>query len=723
MNWLSNVVQTSCVSVLKYLHKLLHKKQRLKTMRQLVHYYYHQERLVTWIKEKKIISSTRLLVEINFPDSDQEKLQKLLNLLSKLLPEATILGMQSFTSFVNHRVTDINPQPVISIMEFQSTKLSTEIIDLNRTYDHTPIELTKIEKHLQADTKAVQILSSYNEIGTSSLINQIGQKFNQLKVFGGGASSKKQNENKSFIFHNKIIYNKALILIFMHGENLNVELFQAFDWKPISKKKVITKIKGNAILTLDDSSALDIYKKYFPNIEDDTSVSLQVPLYTTKNNISSTAHILNINFKNESLEMAQALQEGDIVQLSIGNYNAMMNRIQEIHNFLTNTPAQALWIGTCVSYEYGFRIPIIHYISNIKKTDQIFGYSTSKEYFNTENQPNTYHNHTFIMAAITESNSEYIQLSKSTSTNIGPFERANKNLYSIMHKTANELNQLTENLENIVEQRTKELEILNEGLQVKIKDAVRKEKRQNAIMNQQSRLASMGEILENIAHQWRQPLNTVSWIMNDTLIKAQMGRSDEVNLEELAKRVNNSVQFLSDTIENFRRFLDHSDMAQTFNIKKTIEATILLIKETLIKSDISIELHCLDGIKYKGYENDFKQIIMNLINNARDAMEERKIENGHISIRVYHEKDELLIAIQDNAGGIPKPILKNIFEPYFTTKHKSKGTGLGLYMSKNLIEKVKGNIEAISILNKKTTFLITLPDEGAIPTAVPKLTN
>ncbi|CAA6813336.1 MAG: Histidine kinase [uncultured Sulfurovum sp.] len=692
-------------------------------MRQLVHYYYHQERLVTWLKESKIISSNKLLIEINFPDSDQHKLTKLLNLLSKLLPNATIVGMQSFTSFVNHRVTDINPQPVISVMEFQSSKISTEVLDLTQQInaDEPSIDFSKLEKHLQADTKAVEVLSSYNEEESAILINTIGAKFNHLKVFGGGATSKIQNERHSFVFHNNTIYKNAFILIFMHGTNLNVELFQAFDWKPISKKKVITKVQENSILTLDNSLALDIYRKYFPNIEEDPSVALQVPLYITKNNISTTAHILDIDFSNQSLLMAQKFEEGDIVQLSIGNYDSMMNRIQEIHDFLKNTPAQALWIGACVSYEYGFRIPIIHYISNIKKTNQIFGYCTSQEYYNTINQPQTYHNQSFLMATITESNSEYIELSESKSTNIGPFELANKNLYSIMHRTSNELNQLTENLENMVEQRTKELATLNEELQIKIKNAVRKEKRQNAIMNQQSRLASMGEILENIAHQWRQPLNTVSWIMNDTLIKAQLGRSEEVNLEDLAKKVNNSIQFLSETVEDFRRFVDHSDMAQTFNIKKTIQSTIMLIKETLIKSKISIDLDCPDDINYKGFENDFKHVIMNLINNARDAMEERKIIDGHISIRVYHKKDELIIAVKDNAGGIPKPILKNIFEPYFTTKHKSKGTGLGLYMSKNLIEKVKGNLEAFSIVNKKTTFIITLPDEGAKPTPSLKL--
>ena len=693
-------------------------------MRQLVHYYKEHTDFLKWISEHNIVNSNKLLIEINFPDSDKKRLQELLNNINKEFSKAIIVGMQSFTSFNNHRVSDIDIDPIISIMEFQSSTISSEVLDLSNNYvkGQAPvIDMSQIEKNLQPDTKALEILSSYNEAKTSNLVNEIGLSFGHLKIFGGGATASDHLQNNTFVFHNNIIYTKAIILIFMHGENLNVELFQAFDWKPISKKKKITKVKGNSVLTIDNNLALDIYKKYFPNIEEDASVSLQVPLYITKNNIAHTAHILEIDFKNQSLKTALKLEEGDIVQLSIGNYNAMMNRTEEIHNFLSATPAQALWIGTCLSYEYGFRIPIIHYISSIKSNDHIFGYSTTQEYYNAENQPNTYHNHTFVMAAITESSSEFIELTDHKGENITPFEVANKNLYSIMHKTASELNQLTENLENMVNQRTKQLNDLNQDLQVKIKNAVRKEKRQNAIMNQQSRLASMGEILENIAHQWRQPLNTVSWIMNDTLIKAQLGRADEINIEELAKKVNNSIQFLSETVEDFRRFVDHSDMAQTFNIKKTVESTILLIKETLIKSDITIDLDCPEDVKYKGYENDFKHVIMNLINNARDAMEERKIKNGHIFIRVYHEKDELIIAVQDNAGGIPKPILKNIFEPYFTTKHKTKGTGLGLYMSKNLIEKVKGTIEAVSILNKKTTFIIRLPDEGATPTPPPKL--
>jgi len=689
-------------------------------MRQIVHYYKDFDRFVDWCKEQNIVNSDKLLVEINYPDDNYIKLKVLLKELKSTLPDATIVGMQSFASFKNHQISDLNRDPIISIIEFKTSTISSIVLDFGKNYleeeiNNCKIDKTHIQKFLQSDTQAIEILSSFNTPKTASLINTIGEDFGHLKIFGGGATSKAHTTLSTFVFHNGKIYDKAIILIFLHGENLSVELYQAFDWKPISKKKKITKADNSTIYMMDNNPALDIYRKYFPNIETNESVFLQVPIYITKGNISYTVHILDIDTKAQSVVTSQPLQEGDIVQLSIGNYNTMMNRIQEIYNFLSNTPAQALWIGACISYEYGFRIPVKHYVSNIKNNNHIFGYTTSQEYFNEENHPNTFHNHTFVMAAISESNDKYIDLVEYKDDNITPFEIANKNLYSIMHKTANELNRLTENLEIRVEQRTKELKELNDDLQIRIDDAVREVKRQTAIMSQQARLASMGEILENIAHQWRQPLNSVSWILNDVKFKSELGRKDEIDIDDVASKINESIQFLSNTVDDFRRFVDKSDMAQTFNLKKTIESTIKIIEDTFRELNIKVHLDCDENITYKGYENDIKHTIMNLINNARDAFEERGIKNGEINIRVYHEKDELIITVQDNAGGIPKPILKNIFEPYFTTKHKTKGTGLGLYMSKNMIERVHGSIEAFSILNKKTTFVIKLPDEGAEP--------
>ncbi len=685
-------------------------------MKQLIYYYdYDRLSFAKWRKEQNIIDSPRLLIEINFQDDNISKLKKLLKYMETLFPHATVVGMQSEAAFINQQVRNNINRSIISITEFESSTISSLVLDLENEYimgqgEKRVPDIAKIEKCILPNTQAIQMLSNYNTEYSGFFIDEIGKAFNHLKIFGGGATSHSLDVPDSLLFHGNIIYKKAVVLIFMHGENLSVEIYKSFDWKPISKKKEITKIDDMMIYSIGESSALDIYRKYFNNIETNISAFLQVPIYMTKNNISQSVHILKADFEKQAIISAQPLELGDVVQLSIGDYNAMMNRIHEIYNFLSNTPAQSLWIGACLSYEYGFRIPLQYYISHIEDLNNIFGYMTSQEYFNLPNHPNTCNNHSFVLVAISESSSSFVKIKKANPNDLHPFEVSNKNLHSIMHKTASELNHLTENLEGTVHQRTKELEALNLDLQHKIDQAVRKEKKQNAIMSQQARLASMGEILENIAHQWRQPLNTVSWVLNDAMIKVKLGRGDDIDILELTHKINHSIQFLSDTIEDFRRFVDKSsDMPQTFNIKKMIESTILLIKETFIKLNINLELDCDERITFKGFENDLKHVVMNLINNSRDAFEEKKIEDGLILIKVYQDSENLTITVKDNAGGIPKAIIKSIFEPYFTTKHKTKGTGLGLYMSKQMIEKVNGTIEVLSVMNKKTTFAIKLP--------------
>ncbi|MCK5853943.1 MAG: hypothetical protein KAG56_01890, partial [Sulfurovaceae bacterium] len=305
-------------------------------MRQLVHYYSDFETFHEWSQINSIKDSNKLLIEINYPNDNRLEITILLNDLNEKFPKATIIGMQSFASYKNHQVTDFDKSPVISIMEFETSSISSVVLDIDTNYikdakeDYT-IDIMEIERNLQPDTQAIQILSSYNTIHTSSLINNLGQIFSHLKIFGGGATNSSNYDTDTFVFHNNRIYNNAVILIFMNGENLDINLFQAFDWKPIGKKKKITKTENSSILTIEDSPALNIYKKYFPNIENNSSVFFQVPLYITKRNVSYSVHIQDMNKHSQCIQTAQQLEDGDTVQLSIGNYNDMMNRTEEIY--------------------------------------------------------------------------------------------------------------------------------------------------------------------------------------------------------------------------------------------------------------------------------------------------------------------------------------------------------------------------------------------------------
>ena len=229
------------------------------------------------------------------------------------------------------------------------------------------------------------------------------------------------------------------------------------------------------------------------------------------------------------------------------------------------------------------------------------------------------------------------------------------------------------------------LKKLNNKLNDKIKEEMIKNEEKNRILIQQSRMASMGEMLENIAHQWRQPLSTISMATTGIEIRKEMGTLNDNDFSDSINHIKHSTQFLSETIDSFRNFFNQEKEQKTINIKTTIEKTLELLGVNLSKNDIlfikDIEEHSINTL-----ENELIQILMNIIINAKDALNNNENEKL-ILINVYMENDKLIICIKDNAGGIEKSIIDKIFEPYFTTKHQFKGTGIGLYMSKIMVEK------------------------------------
>lgn len=214
------------------------------------------------------------------------------------------------------------------------------------------------------------------------------------------------------------------------------------------------------------------------------------------------------------------------------------------------------------------------------------------------------------------------------------------------------------------------------------------EKREQAtILAQQSKMAAMGEMLENIAHQWRQPLSVISTAATGMQLQHEINNHiDEDFLIQSIKSINEQSQYLSKTIDDFRNFFNPKKTLHYFDIKSSIENSLNLIESRVKKNSIVIDQE-LESVFLKTLESELIQTLLNILNNAIDAIEINKIEKPYIKIKTYKENNNLIIEIKDNAGGIPKAILHRILEPYFTTKHKSQGTGIGLYMSNEIITK------------------------------------
>lgn len=221
-----------------------------------------------------------------------------------------------------------------------------------------------------------------------------------------------------------------------------------------------------------------------------------------------------------------------------------------------------------------------------------------------------------------------------------------------------------------------------------IKVEVEKRLSQEEMMIQQSKMAAMGEMIGNIAHQWRQPLNALGIGVQDVPAAYYAGELDSAYVDRFKNENMKIVKYMSQTIDDFRNFYRPDMEAEFFNLNEQVVKSYDLIKQAMQSYGICVDIEIdLDSSTIHGYPNAFSQAVLNIMNNAKDALVDKNIQNKHISVKINKIDCKCaLVSISDNAGGVPQEIMKRIFEPYFTTKHKSQGTGLGLYMSKMIIE-------------------------------------
>ncbi|QKJ22620.1 cache domain-containing protein [Poseidonibacter lekithochrous] len=223
-----------------------------------------------------------------------------------------------------------------------------------------------------------------------------------------------------------------------------------------------------------------------------------------------------------------------------------------------------------------------------------------------------------------------------------------------------------------------------------IKAHIDKNTKQQNIMAQKTKMAAMGEMIGNIAHQWRQPLSTITATATGLKIQKEMNVLNDDFLIEGLSGINNTAQYLSKTIDDFRNFFKTNKKETDFTIEDVINKSLSLCRSELYNLDIKI-IKNIGDITITNYENEFIQVLINIIRNAKDELT-KKDQNSKklIFIEVKEDNKYVKIMIKDNAGGIPKSLKNRIFEPYFTTKHQSQGTGVGLYMCKEIIEKNMG---------------------------------
>jgi len=228
-------------------------------------------------------------------------------------------------------------------------------------------------------------------------------------------------------------------------------------------------------------------------------------------------------------------------------------------------------------------------------------------------------------------------------------------------------------LNNQVKEKTFELQVLNERLKERVKTEVEKNREKEKQFLQQARLAQMGEMISMISHQWRQPLAAISATSASIELKANMGKLDNKTALQKARNISDFSQHLSRTIDDFRNFFrPHKEKRET-TYDAVIGSVLGIIEISISNKNIQLykELDCHNT--FMSYPNELQQVVLNLIQNAKDILLEKKIENPYIKIKTYQAKDKYILEVSDNGGGIPEEIIGKIFDPYFSTKTKKEG--------------------------------------------------
>ncbi|MBF0538646.1 MAG: response regulator [Nitrospirae bacterium] len=256
---------------------------------------------------------------------------------------------------------------------------------------------------------------------------------------------------------------------------------------------------------------------------------------------------------------------------------------------------------------------------------------------------------------------------------------------------------------------------LQKTLQKRVQEEVDRRRLEEQMLFQQSKMAAMGEMIASIAHQWKQPLSALSLVIQDIEVAFDVGELDKQYIEQSVKQSMDLIKHMSQTVYDFQNFLKPSTHRDPFSVSEAFYDVAGLFSDQLKKDNVELRLNIPRtlGLYSSGYINEFKQVILNLINNSRDAIKTwQKKGNpdneGWIEVDIERSNDKVVVCLRDNGGGIDQSVIDSLFEPYVTTKAEG-GTGIGLYMSRAIIEgKMEGSISA-SNTQEGVEFVITLP--------------
>lgn len=640
-----------------------------------------------------IILTSGIFTFLHIKNAEKNFQSDFINLKQNFLKEEQ-LRLEPIVSSINSyikfkKATSIN---IVKNKIKLKVDIAESLLSKYKNKDLSTESLFQIKTSLLSDLNKIQtsdtgryFLNDYSKKQNSFLLetNSLSKEF----IFKYNELLKTKNEgfivNKEFYEKNLEIKELTKLTYIKNFEKLKLTVSYSLylnDYEKITKKEVLNRLNlmsietyGN-ILTLDKNFRIiqslrekQNNKKQFNQIEKDTAI-------------------------NDLLWQYQKKSKAD---LSNGDYEYIWKEINKnsFKLYVFNYVDTWEWVIT-LSLDIK---DIAIYLNNIKEKNEIKREAIIKESIQVAAA--------FIIIASL--------LSYFLSIKINQILRAYQKR---IESQKNALRNINATLEVKVEEKTNQLEILNDKLKKKFKDEVRKNRKRDQMLYSQSKMAAMGEMIGNIAHQWRQPLSSISTIASGSVIKIDYNTLKEEDLKKDLNKIIDTTKHLSSTIDDFRNFFIDNKEVEKFDLVSLMEKNINLVNASMQNNYIKVITN-FNKVEIKAIKNELLQAVLNILNNARDAVITQIEGKRIIVIDIYKEDNEACIVIKDSGGGISKENLEKIFQPYFTTKEKSLGTGVGLYMTKQiLVTHMNGKISVNNeefiiddVIYNGASFKISLP--------------
>ncbi|RUM67309.1 MAG: hypothetical protein DSZ06_01525 [Sulfurospirillum sp.] len=647
--------------------------------------YRNIDKLRQFIQKEKIENSTKTLIQIFSSDFQANNLKELLKYLHVDFSETVIIGASSNGEIFGEKILLDDILINFTIFQHSFIKASYKSATTN-SYDDGKILAGEIHQEHQ---KAIILFSTLHDINMQRLLKGVQNSTNDSIISGAVAADKNRFEQSYVIFKDKIIYN-GYVCVSIAGENLKANNLYKHDWEPISKEFKVTSSKDNRMYEIDHIKATSILKKYLGqnSLKNLPYYSLQFPFIAKRRGVDLSLSANRVN-SDGSLEFGTNIKEQEIIELSFANIKKANEGIADLEERLKEINSEVIFIYSSSARREFLNEIHKHEIDVVSSFAHTVGFYSFGEFYSNKNL-SLFMSQTLGLLSLSE------EESKSKKRVLKKWKK---------YELSNEFDTI-ETLRNIAKVSSSELENLNKKLTYKVNESIRQIRKKDSIMIHNSRLAQLGEMLGLIAHQWRQPLSAISATATGMGVKIELGNWDEKYILDSLNNIEKYVLHLSQTIDDFTNFFKPTKKKVKTTLNEIVEKALFISSSLLAKEEVEVIKKYSSKNEFVNYPNEITQVILNLIRNSVNILKKRGIQKKEIYILTKEKDGKFIIQIGDNAGGIEEKYMDKIFEPYFSTNKENGSMGLGLYMSKFIIEESCGG--KLEVQNSKLGAKFTI---------------